>query len=93
MIDSLILTSTKCLDKTGGLNEDRQARATEQDTDMADQPRHPDIGDDTSAGAAGVPGTARPRWRVLLVIAIVIVALVLMVVLHVTGVVGANTNG
>jgi hypothetical protein len=30
---------------------------------------------------------------VLLVIAIVIVALTLMIVLHVTGVVGANTNG
>ena len=60
---------------------------------MADQPRHPDTGDDTSARAAGVPGTARPRWRLLLVIAVVAIALVLMIVLHVTGVVGANTNG
>ena len=60
---------------------------------MADQPRHPDIGDDPGAGAAGVPGTARARWKVPLVIAIVIVALTLMIVLHVTGVVGANTNG
>jgi len=60
---------------------------------MADQPRHPDISDDASAGAADVPGTARPRWRVLLVLAVVIVALAVIVVLHVTGVVGANTNG
>ena len=60
---------------------------------MANQPRHPDTGDDISAGAVGAPGTARPRWKLALVIAVVIVALVLLVVLHVTGVVGANTNG
>jgi hypothetical protein len=56
---------------------------------MADQPRHPDTSDDTSA----VPGVARPRWKVALVIVIVAAALLLMIVLHVTGVVGANTNG
>jgi t-SNARE complex subunit (syntaxin) len=60
---------------------------------MADQPRHPDIGDDTSARAAGWPDTARPRRKIVLVIVIVAIALVLMIVLHVTGVVGANTNG
>jgi 4-hydroxybenzoate polyprenyltransferase len=71
----------------------RQARATGQENDMADQPRHPDISDDASAGAAGVPTAARPRWRLVLVIALVVAVLVLMIVLHVTGVVGANTNG
>ena len=60
---------------------------------MADQPRYPDTGDDTSTGAAGVPGTARSRWKVALVIVVVAIVLVLMIVLHVTGVVGANTNG
>jgi hypothetical protein len=60
---------------------------------MADQPRHPDISDDTSARAAGVPGTARPRWKAVLVVVIVAAVLLLMIVLHVTGVVGANTNG
>jgi len=60
---------------------------------MADQPRHPDTTDDTSAGAGGVLGTARPRWKVALVIAVAVIVLVLMVVLHVTGVVGAKTNG
>jgi antibiotic biosynthesis monooxygenase (ABM) superfamily enzyme len=60
---------------------------------MADQPRHPDTGDDISAGAAGVPGTARPRWKVALVIVVAVIVLVLVIVLHVTGVVGANTNG
>jgi hypothetical protein len=60
---------------------------------MADQPRHPDRADDTSAGAAGVPGTARARRRMALVIAVAVIVLVLMIVLHVTGVVGANTNG
>jgi hypothetical protein len=64
---------------------------------MADQPRHPDTSDDTSddtsTGTSAVPGAARPRWKVALVIVIVAAALALMIVLHVTGVVGANTNG
>jgi hypothetical protein len=61
---------------------------------MADHPRHPDISDDTSTGASAVSGSARPRWKVALVIVIVAAAaLLLMIVLHVTGVVGANTNG
>ena len=61
----------------------------EEDTLMADQHRHPDASDDTSA----VPEAARPRWKVALVIVIVAAVLLLMIVLHVTGVVGANTNG
>ena len=60
---------------------------------MADQPRHPDISDDTSSRAGAVPGTARPRWKAALLIAIVVAAVLLVIVLHVTGVVGANTNG
>ncbi|HEY1620873.1 MAG TPA: hypothetical protein VGG25_24835 [Streptosporangiaceae bacterium] len=60
---------------------------------MADQPRHPDTSDDISAKAVGVPDTARPRWKVALVIVVAVIVLVLMIVLHVTGVVGANTNG
>ncbi|HEX9541590.1 MAG TPA: hypothetical protein VGA04_25790 [Streptosporangiaceae bacterium] len=60
---------------------------------MADQPRHPDTSDDTSMGASAVPGAARPRWKIALVIVIVAAVLLLMIVLHVTGVVGANTNG
>ncbi len=60
---------------------------------MADHPRHPDTGDDTSTGTSAVPGAARSRWKVVLVIVIVAAALLLMIVLHVTGVVGANTNG
>jgi 4-hydroxybenzoate polyprenyltransferase len=60
---------------------------------MADQPRHPDTSDDASTGASAVPGAARPRWKVALVIIFVAAALALMIVLHVTGVVGANTNG
>jgi amino acid transporter len=60
---------------------------------MANPPRHPDTSDDTSTGAGAVPGPARLRWKAALLIAIVIAALVLMIILHVTGVVGANTNG
>jgi len=75
-------------------NSYQQARATEQETHMADHPRHPDASDETGAGGgAAMPGTARPRWKVVLVIVIVAAALLLMIVLHVTGVVGANTNG
>ncbi|HEX9358900.1 MAG TPA: hypothetical protein VF933_34460 [Streptosporangiaceae bacterium] len=59
---------------------------------MADQPRHPDASGDTSTGTSAVPG-ARSRWKVALVIVIVAAALLLMIFLHVTGVVGANTNG
>ena len=60
---------------------------------MADQPSHPDIGDDPSTRASGLPGTGRPRRKTVLVIAIGAIALVLLVFLHVTGVAGANTNG
>jgi hypothetical protein len=61
---------------------------------MTDQPRHPDTSDDTRAEAGAVPGAARPRQKVTLVIALVAAALLLMmIVLHVTGVVGARTNG
>jgi hypothetical protein len=59
---------------------------------MADQPRHPDTGDDTSTGTSAVPGAARPHWKVALVI-VIVATLLLLIVLHVTGVVGANTNG
>ncbi len=60
---------------------------------MANQPRHPDTSDDASTGGGAVPGTARPRWKVALVIVIVIAVLGLFIALHVTGVVGAGTNG
>jgi len=58
---------------------------------MAIPPRHPDISDDTSkAGDSVVP---RPRLKVVLVVVIVIAVLALFIALHVTGVVGAKTNG
>ena len=60
---------------------------------MADQPRHPGTSDDTGTGTRAVPGTARPRWKIALLIVLVAAALALMIVLHVTGVVGASTNG
>lgn len=60
---------------------------------MANQPPHPDTSDDASTRTRAVPGTARPRWKIALLIVLVAAALALMIVLHVTGVVGANTNG
>ena len=59
---------------------------------MAEQPRHPDISDAPPAGPGG-PATAWPRRRTVLVIAVVVLVLALMIALHVTGVVGAGTNG
>lgn len=59
---------------------------------MAEQPRHPDISDAPGTDSGAPPG-ARPRRKVVLVIAVVVLALALMIALHVTGVVGANTNG
>ncbi|MDQ2813283.1 MAG: hypothetical protein M3Z75_15775 [Actinomycetota bacterium] len=73
-------------------SETRQASPEEQDTDMAEQPRHPDISDAPGTGSGG-PAAARPRRRAVLVIAVVVLALALMIALHVTGVVGASTNG
>jgi hypothetical protein len=60
---------------------------------MAIPPRHPDISDDMSNQADDKSAVARPRWKVALVVVIVIAVLVLFIVLHVTGVVGAKTNG
>ena len=60
---------------------------------MADQPYYPGTGDATSTAAGNAASTKRPRWKVTVLIVIAVVLLLLMVVLHVTGVVGANTNG
>jgi 4-hydroxybenzoate polyprenyltransferase len=60
---------------------------------MANQPRHPDTSDDASTGTRAGPGTARKRWKIALLIVLVAAVLALMIVLHATGVVGANTNG
>jgi hypothetical protein len=60
---------------------------------MADQPRHPDISDDTRSRDSAALGPARPRWTAALLIVIVTAAVLLVIILHVTGVVGANTNG
>ena len=60
---------------------------------MADQPRHPDIGEDTGTGAQSRLKAGGSRRNAVLGVIIVIALLVLMIVLHVTGVVGAGTNG
>ena len=59
---------------------------------MADHPRYPGTGDDTSTRAGAVPGAARSRRKAVLIL-IAVAVLVLFIVLHVTGVVGAGTNG
>ena len=60
---------------------------------MADQPHHPDTSDDTSTTDGTGLSTARPRWKVALLVVATLALLLMMIVLHITGVVGANTNG
>jgi hypothetical protein len=60
---------------------------------MADQPRYPRTGDDTGTQAGAAPGAARSRWKTALIIGIAVAVLALFILLHVTGVVGAGTNG
>jgi hypothetical protein len=61
---------------------------------VPDLPSHPAAGD---GAAAEPPGDSRPpgarRLRTLAIAVIVVALLAVMVVLHVTGVVGAGTNG
>ena len=56
---------------------------------MPDFPAHPGTGTDPDAKAA----SARPRWKALLWVAVVVAALGLFIVLHLTGVVGAGSHG
>ncbi len=60
---------------------------------MADQPRHPDVGQDTGTGTQSRLTASRPRWKILLGIVIVIALLALMIALHAAGVVGKGTMG
>ncbi|HLK00566.1 MAG TPA: hypothetical protein VKU39_11750 [Streptosporangiaceae bacterium] len=55
---------------------------------MPDFPAHPDTGTDPDAD----PAAARPRWKTLLWVGVVVVVLALFVVLHLTGVVGAESH-
>jgi hypothetical protein len=55
---------------------------------MPDFPAHPDSGTDPDAEAAA----ARPRWRTALWAAAVVAVLALFIVLHLTGVVGAESH-
>ena len=58
---------------------------------MPDLPAHPGA-DDPGPPPGAVPQSAR-RLRAAVIAVIVIVLLAVMIVLHVTGVVGAGTNG
>jgi hypothetical protein len=84
------LTVTLCLDKTLPVSPDPERRTAA----MPDLPSHPD----SAAGEAAEPppDSSRPpgarRLRAAVIAAVVIVVLVI-IVLHVTGVVGAGTNG
>lgn len=63
---------------------------------MADPPPYPgtsSIGDGTGASPDSRPGGSRPRWKTVAVWVVAIMLLLVMVILHVTGVVGAGTNG
>jgi hypothetical protein len=63
---------------------------------MTDPPRYP--GTDSTDGPAGTgraggQPAGRTRWKTAVIAAAVIALLAVMIILHVTGVVGAGTNG
>jgi len=60
---------------------------------MANQPRHPDTGEDTGAEPDSGLAARGSRRNAVIGVVIVIALLLLMIVLHVTGVVGPSTNG
>jgi hypothetical protein len=60
---------------------------------MTHQPRYQGSDEDTDAGPARTPLTARQRWTRVAVIAIVAALLLAMVILHITGTFGPGTNG
>jgi hypothetical protein len=57
---------------------------------MPDLPAHPGAEEPAPPPTGSPPGTRRLRAAVIALIAIVVIAII---VLHVTGVVGAGTNG
>jgi hypothetical protein len=63
---------------------------------MADPPPYPgtsSISDGTGTSPGSRPGGGRPRWKTAALWVVVIALLLVMVILHITGVVGAGTNG
>ena len=55
---------------------------------MPDFPAHPDTGTDPEAEAAAT----RPRWKTAVWVAAAVAVLALFIVLHLTGVVGAESH-
>jgi hypothetical protein len=66
---------------------------------MPDPPHYPGTGDDSragtgaSAGPGNQPTAGRSRWRLVTVWVIGIALILLILVLHLTGTLGAGTNG
>jgi hypothetical protein len=89
------LTATRCLDKASVITEPGLLYATERDIDMADPPPYPgtSISDGTGTPPGSRPGGGRSRWKTAAVWVVVIALLLVLVILHLTGVVGAGTNG
>jgi hypothetical protein len=80
------LTTTLCLDKTGG-HQDPDQRGH----NMAGPPSHPDTG--ITGQDPGPARTVRPRWKTAAIAVIVIAVLTVMVILHLTRTLGAGTHG
>jgi hypothetical protein len=59
---------------------------------MADPPSYPGTGEDTGEASQPAP-TAGHRTVRVLVIAAVVAAVALIIILHITGVLGPDTNG
>jgi hypothetical protein len=73
--------------------EDTRMAQHSPDDRVTDQPRYHGSDENSGAGSARVPLTARQRWTRVLVIAIVIAVFLAIVILHATGTLGPGTNG
>ncbi len=59
---------------------------------MADPSRSPGTGDDARRGPGRAAPRSRPRWVVILVVAVAIALVGLMVFLHLTGALGPGVH-
>ena len=57
---------------------------------MSSPPSYPDTG--SNRQDAGPP-PARPRWKTVAIVVLVVTVLAVMVILHLTGTLGAGTHG
>jgi hypothetical protein len=58
---------------------------------VAEPPSYPRTSQDSDPEYGQPPGSGQPRWKGVLIVAIIIALFVAMIVLHITGAIGAKT--